>query len=86
MARPSSKAWKYGPNGVTSYPCCLRFSSRMMLGGISDITYEYVVTLISGWSGNGALVSAAPPVLPRASSTTVRAPSRAKYAPLVRPL
>ncbi len=44
------------------------------------------MTLISGWSGNGALVSAAPPVLPLASSTTVRAPSRAKYAPLVRPL
>ena len=48
------------------------------MGGISDMTYEYVVTLISGWSANGALVSAAPPVLSRASSTTVRAPSRAK--------
>ncbi len=44
------------------------------------------MTLISGWFGNGALVSAAPPVFPRASSTTVLAPLRAKYAPLVRPL
>ncbi len=44
------------------------------------------MTLISGWSANGALVSAAPPVLSRDSSTTVRAPARAKYAPLVRPL
>ena len=58
----------------------------MIVGGIRDMTYEYVVTLMSGWSGNGALVSAAPPVLPRASSTTVRAPERAKYAPLVSPL
>ena len=50
----------------------------MIVGGISDITYEYVVTLISGWFGNGALVSAAPPTLWRASRTRVRAPERAK--------
>jgi hypothetical protein len=53
IARPSGNAWKYGPNGVTSYPCCFRFSSRMIVGGISDITYEYVVTLISGGRGTG---------------------------------
>ena len=44
------------------------------------------MTLISGWSANGALVSAAPPVLCLASRTTVRAPCLAKYAPAVSPL
>ena len=33
---------------------------------------------MSGWSGNGALVSAAPPVLCLLSRTTVFAPWRAK--------
>ena len=49
-----------------------------MLDGIRLITYEYVVTLKSGCSGHGELVSAAPPVLSRASSTTVRRPCRAR--------
>ena len=44
------------------------------------------MTLNSGASGHGAIVSAAPPTLCRASSTTVRAPDFARYAPATRPL
>jgi hypothetical protein len=58
----------------------------MMLGGIRLITYDSRVTLISGASGHGASVAAAPPVLCLASSTTVRAPALARYAPATRPL
>src|ERR1700752_2711669 len=41
---------------------------------------------MSGGSGNGWLVSRAPPTLSRASSTTTRAPDFAKYAAETRPL
>src|SRR5438270_5812052 len=58
----------------------------MIVSGIRLITYEYVVTLNSGASGHGWLVSAAPPVLCLASRTTVLAPARARYAPATRPL
>ena len=44
------------------------------------------MTLNSGASGHGRMVSAAPPVLSRASSTTVRAPFFARYAAATRPL
>jgi hypothetical protein len=50
----------------------------MMLGGIRLITYDSRVTLISGASGQGASVAAAPPVLALASRTTTRAPARAR--------
>ena len=50
----------------------------MMLGGIRLITYDSRVTLISGASGQGASVAAAPPVLDRASRTTTLAPARAR--------
>ena len=43
-----------------------------MYSGIRLIVYESVVTLNSGASGHGWLVSAAPPVLCRFSSTTTR--------------
>ena len=42
------------------------------------ITYDSVVTRMSGASSQGAIVSAAPPVLWRASSTAVRAPCFAR--------
>src|SRR5579859_4986886 len=57
-----------------------------MVGGIRLITYESLVTLNSGASGHGDSVVAAPPVLCRLSSTTVRAPARARYAAATRPL
>ena len=50
----------------------------MMVGGSRLITYDSRVTLNSGASGHGASVVAAPPVLYRPSSTTVRAPDRAR--------
>ena len=50
------------------------------------ITYDSRVTLISGASGQGASVAAAPPVLDLASSTIVRAPALARYAPATSPL
>ncbi len=50
----------------------------MMVSGMRLITYEYVVTLNSGASGQGESVAAAPPVLWRASSTTARAPAFAR--------
>src|SRR5262249_28968557 len=58
----------------------------MMLGGITPITYDSRVTRNSGASGQGASVVAAPPVLWRASSTSVRAPDRARYAAATSPL
>ncbi len=57
-----------------------------MLGGMRLITYDNVVTLMSGRSGQGLMVSAAPPVLCRASSTAVRAPNLARYAAATSPL
>ena len=45
-----------------------------MYSGIRLIVYDSVVTLNSGASGHGWLVSAAPPVLCRFSSTTTRLP------------
>ena len=50
----------------------------MMVGGSRLITYDSRVTLNSGASGHGDSVVAAPPVLYRPSSTTVRAPDRAR--------
>ena len=50
----------------------------MIRGGIRLITYDSRVTLISGASGQGASVAAAPPTLSLASRTTVRAPARAR--------
>ena len=50
----------------------------MIVGGIRLITYESRVTLNSGASGHGLSVVAAPPVLCRASRTTVRAPALAR--------
>jgi hypothetical protein len=50
----------------------------MIDGGIRLITWESRVTLMSGASGQGASVAAAPPVLCRASSTIVLAPARAR--------
>ena len=58
----------------------------MIVGGMRLITYESVVTRMSGSSGQGESVAAAPPVLCRASSTTVLAPARARYAAATRPL
>jgi len=57
-----------------------------MAGGIRLMTYERRVTRNCGASGQGASVVAAPPVLPRASSTSVRAPDRARYAAATSPL
>ena len=48
----------------------------MIVGGIRLITYESAVTLKSG--PHGVSVVAAPPVVARASSTTVRSPARAR--------
>src|SRR5438105_11824398 len=58
----------------------------MIVLGMRLMTYEYVVTLNSGASGQGWTVAAAPPVLCRASSTSGFAPARARYAPATRPL
>src|SRR5215469_12138293 len=57
-----------------------------MVGGIRLMTYESRVTRNCGASGQGASVVAAPPVLPRASSTRVRAPDLARYAAATSPL
>src|SRR5438270_5938466 len=54
--------------------------------GMRLMTYEYVVTLNSGASGQGWSVAAAPPVLCLASSTSGFAPALARYAPATRPL
>jgi len=58
----------------------------VIVGGIRLITYDSRVTLISGACGHVASVVAAPPVVARASRTTVRAPARARYAAATRPL
>ena len=58
----------------------------MIVGGSSDITYDRRVTRNSGASAQGASVVAAPPVFGRASSTSVRAPERARYAAATSPL
>ena len=50
----------------------------MMLSGITPMTYDSRVTRNSGASGQGASVVAAPPVVSLASSTSVRAPERAR--------
>jgi hypothetical protein len=50
----------------------------MIPGSMRLITYDSRVTLISGASGQGASVAAAPPVLDLAPRTTVRAPARAR--------
>src|ERR1700691_2059620 len=68
------------------YPWRGRSSALMIVGGIRLITYESRVTLNSGASGHGASVVAAPPVLCLPSSTTVRAPERARYAAATSPL
>ncbi len=57
-----------------------------MYSGIRLIVYDSVVTLNSGASGHGWLVSAAPPVLCRFSRTTTRLPYLARYAAATRPL
>ena len=56
----------------------------MIVGGIRLTTYDSDVTLKSG--PHGISVTAAPPVVSRASSTTVRSPARARYAAATRPL
>ena len=48
----------------------------MIVGGIRLITYDSAVILKSG--PHGVSVVAAPPVVERASSTTVRRPARAR--------
>ncbi|HUY51518.1 MAG TPA: hypothetical protein VMV92_38415 [Streptosporangiaceae bacterium] len=58
----------------------------MIVGGSRLITYDSRVTRNCGASGQGASVVAAPPVLPRPSSTSVRAPDRARYAAATSPL
>src|SRR3984957_2051636 len=58
----------------------------MIVGGMRLMTYDNRVTFTSGASAQGASVVAAPPVLERRSSTTVRAPLRARYADATRPL
>src|ERR1700730_13808448 len=58
----------------------------MMVGGIRLITYDSRVTRNSGASGHGASVVAAPPARGLASSTTVLAPERARYAAATSPL
>ena len=49
-----------------------------MYGGIRLMVYDSVVTLNSGASGHGCDVSAAPPVLCRASRTTTFLPYLAR--------
>ena len=58
----------------------------MTVAGIRLITYDSRVTDRCGASGQGCSVVAAPPSVPRPSSTTVRAPERARYAAATRPL
>src|SRR5260370_42694118 len=58
----------------------------MMVGGIRLITYDSRVTRNSGASGHGASAVAAPPARGLASSTTVLAPERARYAAATSPL
>ena len=57
-----------------------------MVGGIRLITYDRRVTRRCGASSHGASVVAAPPRLPRDSSTSVLAPERARYAAETNPL
>src|SRR5258707_15248938 len=63
-------------------------SSRllMLVGGTRLIREGSGVTLTWGASGQGASVVGAPPVLCLASSTTVLAPDRARYAAATSPL
>ena len=58
----------------------------MTVAGIRLITYDSRVTDRCGASGHGCSVVAAPPSVLRPSSTTVRAPERARYAAATRPL
>jgi hypothetical protein len=57
-----------------------------MVGGIRLITYDSRVTRRCGASGQGASVVAAPPRVPRDSSTRVRTPDLARYAAETNPL
>jgi hypothetical protein len=57
-----------------------------MVGGIRLITYDSPVTRRCGACGQGASVVAAPPRVPRDSSTRVRTPDLARYAAETNPL
>ena len=63
--RPSGCGVYPRPSGLILYPYFSSCRSLRMYSGIKLIVYDSVVTLNSGASGHGWLVSAAPPVLCR---------------------